>query len=253
MPKIKISKVISITVFLLFQMSCANSPTNTYRSSDESRPLVDDKYRLTADRQKFDEVRAQVPDNKKTENDEIAFILQLMSDPSKNPSSVREKFDSALSKKREKFSKDIQREREDYTKKERQERELFLKKMEDERKDFLRSKHGKEERDDFFNRQDEKRKDYFETQRERRNDFEADVTERRKDFEDYARGKASEFSQEYRAFQRRHDEYEKGKEKAKTPEAAQPAAPQQAPEVKSFLQEFMDIPSNPGTTLESGE
>ncbi len=267
---IKLSPMFLFVLSIGLQFGCASSnSSNTYHSkegsSSETRPLVDDKYRLKADREKFDEIRAQVPSEKKTENDEVAFIMQLMNDPSKTPSNIREKFDSTLGKKRERFSKDIQKEREDFTKKERKDREVFLKQMEDHRKDFLRSKHTKEERDDFFNHQEELRKEYFENQRERRNDFEADVLERRKDFEDYARSKSSEFQQEYRAFQRRHEDYEKEKEKQKkiaaeaskspsiAPAGQLKADPQTTPEVKSFLQEFMEIPAVPGTQLESGD
>ena len=262
--------LVGAAFLIIWLGGCASSThPNTYHSETPDRPVVDEKYRLTADREQLNEMRSAVPAEKKLENDEVAFSMALLADASKDPSRIREKFDSALSKKRELFSKDIQKERDTFGNTERKNREVFLKQLENDRREFLRSKHTKEERDDFFNRQEDQRKEYFESQRERRNDFESDVTERRKDFDDYARSKSTEFLQEYRAFQRRHDDYEKQKAAAEAaqkikasappvtgtsvaPSSAAATAPAPDPEVKSFLQEYMDIPATPGTNLESG-
>lgn len=261
-------------VFLFIGCSSLDDRNNYYKSTNEDRPLVDEKYKLSADRKKLEELRNEIPEDRKTQNDELAFVLQLMSEHKKSPSEVRSKFDDALRKKREKFSKDMTKERENFNKVERKNREEFLKNMDSERKDFMRVKHPKEERDDFFARQDARRKEYFEDQREKRNDFESDMTERRKNFEDYAREKTSEFNQEWRSYQKRYDEIKKEKEAEKTAEKMKMSTgsladkkpqdasnyrlvpndfPGESNEVKSFLQELEEAHSYPGTKLESGQ
>jgi len=254
-------QVFSLVLFCgSLMVGCASSErTNYYKEPDESRPPVDEKYRLSADRKKFDEMRAEIPAEIKTENDEMAFSLQLMAEVKLKPSDVRSKFDKAIRKKREVFQKDMQREREKFNKTEQKNRDQFLKSMDAERKDFLRSKKTKEERTEFFNQQDEKRRTYFENQKERRSDFESDVTERRRNFEDYAREKTNEFNQEWRAYQKRFEEYEKQKkaeraEKAeKTEKTVRTLDPSNTDEVKSFLEELEQMHSKPGSTLESGQ
>jgi hypothetical protein len=251
-----VKQLIGSLFLILMAVGCSSSSSrsNYYKESESDRPSVDDKYRLTADRQQFDEMRSQERGDQKVKNDEVAFVMQLMADPSQDPSRIREKFDRALSKKRDLYHRDSEKERDGFNKTESKSREDFLKALDTERKEYLTAKHSHDERDDFFSHQDEKRKNYFENQHEKRNDFESDMTERRKNFEDYAREKQNEFSQELRAFQKRHDEYEKAA--ASSGVKASPASPSTKaadPEVKSFLQEFMNIPSTPATSLESGE
>jgi hypothetical protein len=187
---------------------------NYYKSSDQAGAVVDEKYRLSSDREALDKLRTEIPENKKQENDELAFTMQLMSSEyKKTPGDVRDRFNDALRKKREKFQKDLQKERDEFTKKERKDREDFLKSMTNEREDFLKLKRKGDERTEFFEKQDEARKVYFETQRERRDDFESNITEKRKNFEDYAREKSTDFNEEWRLYQKKYDEHQKDLEK----------------------------------------
>jgi len=262
------SRVLFFSFYFLLMLgtacsTSANKSQNTYKEQDDSRPLVDDQYRLTADRKELDELRAQESHQQKIENDEIAFTLQLMTEVNRTPSSIREKFDTAIRKKRDRFSKDITKERDIFTKYERKNREAFLKNMDQQRADFLKGKHSRDERKEFFDAQDQRRKEFFENYREKRNDFESDVTERRKNFEDYAKERRNDFNEAMRSYQKRYDEYLKNKREAEKQAAAggkpgnadgsQPASDDGPIEVKSFLQEFMDIPPGAGTTLESGQ
>lgn len=247
------------SLLVLQTLACSNQNTrpNYYKTPEEAGPIVDEKYKLSADRQALDKMREEIPQEKKVENDEIAFTMQLMAEYKRHPSDVRTKFDDALRKKRDKFQKDVQKERDEFTKKERKNREEFLKSLENERNDFLRIKHKSDERKEFFEKQDEARKAYFETQKERRDDFESNITEKRKNFEDYAREKRDEFNEQWRSYQKKYDEYQK--EKAK--ESPQPGfsskpGPSEKPqdnEVQSFLKEFMDMEQKPSSKLESGQ
>jgi hypothetical protein len=205
----KLFILLGMGLVLIGCSSQETKPANTYRDSTDQRPIVDDKYSLTQDRKEMEAMRSQIPDDKKTENDELALILGLMSDVKKEPSEIRRKFDTQLRKKRELFNKDMSKERDQFTKDERKKRESFLKAQTDARTIYQRERQTKEARAEFFNDQDSKRKEFFADLREKRNDFESDVLERRKNFEDYAREKSNEFNQEHRAFIKRREEWKK--------------------------------------------
>lgn len=191
--------------------SCSSSS----EKSSIDQPLVEDKYRLTKDRDSLEEIRKDVPPERQAENDELAFMLQWMGKVEKHPSQIREKFNSVVSKKRQVFQKDMTRRREDYVKKERKDREVFNKEIEKTRKSFVASKPAPEERREFFNDLETKRKDFYTDQREKRDDFEADMRDRRKNFEDYIRERNMEFNQEHRAYTKRYEDDQKQKREAK--------------------------------------
>lgn len=181
-------------------------------SQNENKPLVDEKYSLTADRQALDVLRKDIPPEKKKENDELAFMQQLFADESKTPSSVRDKFDSLLSKKRELFQKDMTHIRETYSRDEKKHRDEFSKEQEEARAEFQKKKSTSQERTDFYSDLEGKRKDYYSDEREKRDEFESDMRDKRKNFEDYTREKSDEFNQMYRSYSKRYEEAQKLKE-----------------------------------------
>lgn len=249
---------------------------NMYKTAEEERPLVDEKYSLSSDRNKMEELRKDVPTDKKKKNDDLAIMLQEMSELQKHPNDIREKFNKILRKKREIFDRDMTKERDQFTKTERKTRDTFLKQMDEARKDFTSGgkKPTKDQRDEFFKDQSTQRSEYFANEREKRNDFESDVRERRRSFEDYVRETTNEFNQEHRAYYKRWEEMKKEKERQKAVEKekqknlenpsalgtggtssqpGKPADPGTDNEVKSFLQELEEAKSRPGVHLESGE
>jgi hypothetical protein len=248
--------------FLLVLTACssADKESNTYRTGQD-RPLVDDKYTLGADAKELNDLRAQIPPEKKRENDEMGFFLNLMKEGKGPPSEIREKFSSALRKKREIFDRDLSKERESFTKEERKKRELFLKAQAQQREQFNREKHSREEKADFSKEMESKRADHFATEREKRSDFESDVQERRKNFEDYSREKNNQFNEEYRNYSRRFEEMKK-QENSKKKEAGfsnQPsnsavnsANPGGLSEAEQLERDLQDAKSKIGSPLESG-
>lgn len=212
---------VSILIFTGLLGCETSGQRNRYKpESDEIAPLVDPKYSLAADRQRFDELRKNIPAEKKAANDDQALILQLTSDVKRNPSEVRGVFDQMMRKKRDLIDRDLRREREDFNKVERKAREAFLREQASAREPSKTKKMNKEQRSDFFKEQDLKRKDFFSDEREKRGDFESQAREKRKNFEDYARGKTNEFNAEMRSFQKRFDDNKKKeaqKKDAKTP------------------------------------
>jgi hypothetical protein len=186
---------------------------NKYEPAKPNSGLVENKYSLTNDRQAFDEIRAAVPEQKRRENDELAFVLNLLTEIKLPPSEIRSKFDTVVRKKREAFDKDARKEREEFNKQERQKREDFLKNQDSARKEFNAIKRSKDERDRFFGNNDEARKNYFANQREKRDDYESSIRERRKNFDDYIRERQNYFNQELRSYSKKHEEFKKSERK----------------------------------------
>ncbi len=189
-----------VGVCFLLLSSCQ---TGSQKSAGDA-PLVQDQYRLKEDREAFAEIRKDIPDDRKTQNDEQALILNMMSDLKHSPGEIREKFDSMLTRKRSVFQKDLDKKREEYVKKERQDREKFTKTSETDRKKFTDVKHSADEKAEFFADQDTRRRNFYSDQREKRDEFEADVRDQRKNFDDYVRSKTMEFNQEHRAYIKRY-------------------------------------------------
>lgn len=253
---------IGFGVLLLALLACSSSETrNQYARREDGKPLVDEKYSLKADRDALNKYRSEESEDVRRQNDESAMIPQLFQDTTKEPSKIREKFDSIVRKKREVFDKDINKERERFTNEERKNREAFLKDQKSERDSFMREKTSKEKRDDFFKTQEDKRKDYFSNQREKRDDFESDVRERRKNFEDYVREKQNEFNSEYRSYSRRFDEWKKQKEEERRQrensafnQGAQAMPVKKSnPEAEALERELNDASGMPSNPLNSGE
>lgn len=204
---------LSLLSLVLTACQSGEKSSNQYKSAEEAaeRPLVDSKYSLAADRQAMEEYRTQVPETKKQENDELAMALGWTQNLDKQPSKIREQFNSLLKKKRAAIDKDLKKEREQFNKEERKKRDDFLKQQKDEREAFKKHKSTREESQSFFKDQSDRRNEFFANERERRNDFESDVRERRKNFEDYAREKTNTFNQDLRDYQKRYDEAKKVK------------------------------------------
>lgn len=210
-PKILVQ--VMSALFLATSLACtAPKARNQFLRRDDSAPLVDDRYSLTADRDKLAEYRSDLPEEKRRENDELAYLLQMFQEVKRSPSEIREKFDHAVRKKRELFDHDLQKEREKFTRDERSAREKFLIEQDGGREAFLRRKRERTEREDFFKDQDDRRRTFFANEHEKREDFESDLRERRKSFDDYIREKQTAFTQESRAYTVRYEESKKNSE-----------------------------------------
>ncbi|WP_415062185.1 hypothetical protein [Bdellovibrio sp.] len=181
--------------------------------AEEAKPagttLVDEKYSLKADREALEALRKQIPPEVKKENDEKAFMDQMMSDLSRSPSEVRGKFSSILNKKRDLFNKDMTKSREQFSKAQKEDREAFSKEQAEQRKSFSKRKASSEDRKEFFDELEAKRKDFYSNQKEKRDEFEAETRDKRKNFDDYVRAKTDEFNQLHRDYTKRFEENKK--------------------------------------------
>lgn len=197
---------INIFIVLLF------SPVVFGLEGADEKPIVDDKYRLSKDREELSKLRQQIPEEKRKENDEVAFTLSLMSELRLRPAEVRERFNTAMRKKRELFNKDMQKYREDFTRAEKSERSKFSKDLENERKEIRGKKLSSEERKEINDKLESKRRNFYGEQKDKREQFEADIRTQRKNFEDYSREKNNDFTQEHRAYSKRYEDFRKEKE-----------------------------------------
>lgn len=210
--------LIPVLAFFWLALSCSQKPPANQYEPQPGNPLVDRHYSLSADREKLEELRKDIPEETKIRNDEEAFIQQLVNEVKRPPADVRRAFDSAVRKKRHEMDRDLQRLRKDFSAQEKKERDAFLKEQTRARQEFLRGKPTKEARTEFFREQDEKRRTFFSDAREKRNDFESQVRERRKEFEDRVRARTNEFNQEMRAYTRKYNDMKREKEKAQREE-----------------------------------
>jgi hypothetical protein len=172
---------------------------------------VPSKYRLQEDREKFAELRSEIPQQKKEENDEKALMLELTAELKQPPDRIRDKFDKLKRKKRDYFERDMKSLRKEFTENERKQREITNADLKRERESFKFKKASSEQRKQFFSDLEAKRKLQQSDLKQKRDDFEADVREKRKDFEDYMRVKQNEFNQELQIYRTKWQQREREK------------------------------------------
>jgi len=247
---------------MTFLGACEAPPKHTTLEKSQSPATTTDpaasEVSLTSDRSQFDQLRKDIPADVRRENDELAFIRELMSNVDEDPQKVRDRFSKVIRDKREKFDKNANKKREAYSKHERFNREAFLKKLKGEREEFIaRKKLDSERRKEFFDEQEAQRQDYFSDEHESRKDFESTDQDLRKNFEAFVTEKTNQFNQEMRdyttAYYERQKQLdlkkraaEKAKELTKSNPKSEPSGPSPA---DPDLQEFEKIPKAPGTQL----
>jgi hypothetical protein len=169
-------------------------------------PTGNDEVSLKADRSSLDELRKEVPEEKKKENDELALILQVMNAKDKKPYEIREKFNTIMRKKREEFSKGQRRTRDEFTKRERAEREKFTKDQKEISDRFYRYKASSEERRNFSQEHNSRQQQYYSDSKSRRQAFEDDMRSREKDFSALVQEKNKEFEEHFKAYSKEYKE-----------------------------------------------
>lgn len=169
-------------------------------------PLVEEKYRLSSDRQALESLRKEIPEEQKDRNDESALLALWMSEVKLTPAEVRSKFDSIYRKKREVFEKDLKKSREQFNKEQNKAKASFQKMAEDQKQDFKNKKISAADRKSMIDEANLARKEFFSQQKEKRDEFEFNIREKRKEFEDYLKSKRNEFDQEWRSYNKRYQD-----------------------------------------------
>lgn len=238
-------------------------------------PMRSSEISLAADRKELDQLRQEMPDDVKKQNDELALVLSFLKDGDEDPNKLRDRFQAALRKKREAVDKNLRRRREDFNRSEREAREKFTAEQKAGREDFLGRRRSSADQKRYLDGQDEKRRRFHADAQERRKDFEAQITEERRDFESLVREKTNFFNQEWRGYRERWTERKRllDEKKRREARAAKSVAADRAKAeadsdsgVKTLggstrgssgvpptsLDEWDQIPSGPATPLGAG-
>lgn len=216
----------AFTLFLLGSLSLGWVTSCAPLQNRAASGAANSEVSLTSDQKAVEDLRKNVPPEKRKENDELAIILSLMGEIKLEPSTIREKYDRLMRKRREDFRRTQQKEREVYSREERKRREEFLATQKKERDAFKARKADREATQNFFAEQELKRKDFFANEREKRSEFESSSREKNNDFNANMREWQQTFTQELRVYSQRHREWKKAnQEKLKSGlNSASPAA-----------------------------
>ena len=170
---------------------------------------------LAGDRKSIEEMRKNIPEPVRTENDLLRETLNMMGGEVKErPEKIRNRFNKQMRKMRNKYTKESRKKREKHKKEARKKRERFLKELKKEREDFNDRKPTREQRKDFYNEQDEKRKEFFADERDKQKDFTSTMREESNDFNAMVRDRNRAFNREHRIYKKKYDEHQKLKKTA---------------------------------------
>lgn len=200
-----------VALGLLGLSGCASRQGSSREDLSKEVSLKDDKAQIA-------ELRKDIPDDIKKENDELGLILKMFGSMKDEPSSIREKWSRETRKLRDDFERTARQNREHRAADVKNKREKFLEVLKAEREEFAKGKHTSDERGRFFDQADHKRRDYFSEEREQSDRFESELRNRRQDFNDEMRKLQGQFDQEYRDYVKTFDEQRREKEKRKKEE-----------------------------------
>lgn len=246
---------------LLWVLGCSE-PSARDRQT-KGGPWATEEISLKNDRSQLDALRTEIPEERRSENDELAAILQFTGEIKDPPSKVQSRFDSALRKSRERFYSNSRKLRRDFDKQERKSRDEFLALKNKERDKFKREKHSGNELQQFFQDQESEKNQFFSDQRDRRREFESDLQERERAQEAYFREKSNEFSQELRIYTKNFYDLENAKklkedarkkqQKLQTTQQDQPARPAPSDQTSDLLKDFEKMKTAPAERLQPSE
>ncbi|MEZ4872468.1 MAG: hypothetical protein R2827_09555 [Bdellovibrionales bacterium] len=253
-----IQKLLGTLVLISIFTACN---VKTVRDVGEEKPEVTSdiqEYSIKEDRSQLEELREQIPEPVKKENDDLAAMLKYFNDgTNRTPSEIRSKFEKKVRRVRDKFRKDIQKERSQFTSAERKKRDKFLAELKSERDSFTAQPKGREERKYFFDEQATQRKTFFEDERDRRKDFESRMREKSDEFNSYVKETRREFYDLYSAYNKTYYERKNMERKQKEIDRNQRLkkmqnsfnSPQESGPSNNVLDEFDQMDQMPGQKL----
>jgi hypothetical protein len=220
-------------------------------SNDVANP--NEEYSLKEDRSKFDELRKDIPQEKRQENDEEAFILELTGQVKRHPNEIRESFNKVVRQKRKAFQDNQRKKRDEYRSADNRKQEEFLRKQKELREKFTKKKSSSSERGEFFQEQDKDRRQFFTEKDEKRRAFDSDLLDKSREFEASIRDRTNSFYQAHKDYSKRFEESQKeAKKKALEAAKGRPAiAPAGEGPDQDLLKQFDEIPATAPTRLGS--
>ena len=253
-------------LFLSFISGCSTSSKGPDAALENPVLLakeLDAEVSLKSDRDQLNEMRKQVPEEKKKSNDELAMDLELMVQAEKPTHEIRGIFQNKVRKLRDRFRKKTQKVRKKFRDIQKKQRDEFLSQLKEEREDFKTQKADRKKTKDFFAEQDLKRKDFFADQKDQRKDFESEMKQKSKDFHGNMRERVKQFNEQLRIYSKRLREKEKLERKNKKEARLKQKKASQSggaifkrnqkldAETEKILKEFDAMKSVPADPLES--
>jgi len=191
-------------------VGCVHSPFPSRASeSSESNSM---ETTLSEDRAAVEELRKNIPSEKKRENDQLKEILSLMGEVKEPPQRIREKFDRSTQRLRDEHNRKMRKERERFNHESKKKREEFFDRQKEQREEFKekdssRDRRGREKRQKFYDDQDRERRDFLAEDRETRDQFNADSKQKNDDFNYMMRERSEDFKEQLKAYTFRYNEY----------------------------------------------
>ncbi len=236
----------SVSLFLFICTAFLHSACSSTRSSEPDDLITKDREKiqsvlneevsLSTDRKEIESLRSEIPEETRRENDELAFITELMAEPKTHPSRLRQRYQYVTQKKREDFRRKVKKLRDDFKKEETKRRGSFLKIAQEKRSQINPKELDRKEVQQRYKELDEERREFFSSERDRRKNFESELNAHSKDFNDEMRMKGREFSDQITQYTRRYNAYQREqKEKSKVKRST----------IKNEFEEMRNVPSEP--------
>ena len=210
-----------LTLVLCALASCASRSQVTEEEDvfDKDREKIEEtlssEISFAKDRSELESMREEIPQEKRLENDEKAWIGTLMSSPTVEPNRYNQKFQQMIRKKRTDFQKKVRKLRDDFTKEERSNRKDFMKKAKEKCEQIDPKSVERKALNERYRELDQERKDFFSDQRERRKNFESELNAKSKDFYMETRERQREFNEQMRLYRKHYNDWKKEQDKAK--------------------------------------
>lgn len=203
---------------LLQQAGCkSSSGPDDPAPSVQVREVLEPEVSLKADREALEKLRAEVPEQKRQTNDELALVLQLMGQVKLKPSEVQARIQQTSQKQRTEFRNKVNKLRADFREAESLRKRNFLEEQKQTREKFKSRSASNKRTREFYDQQDRARQDFFAEERDRRKDFESEITTQSQDFDAYMREKMRELGEQQRLYSKRYYEAQREKKKGMTP------------------------------------
>lgn len=203
----------SLCLITACQMSTKprTQPLKVSSQIEAAKDKLDGEVSLSGDEKTIEELRKNIPEPKRTDNDLLRETLALLGEVKDPPRRHSDRFNKMVREINNDRRKQDRKLRDNFSKTERKERDAFLKKIKEDRDNFNKKKVTREQRKEFYDEQDEARKDFFANQRDGRKEFDAEQRSQSSDFKAYLKDRTDDFRRELKVYTIKYNDMEKRK------------------------------------------
>lgn len=208
------------TAFLFFSLGCELNTKNRQGPVEQPAHIqnaeakLDAEVSLSGDQKTIEQLRENIPAEKRADNDLLKETLGMMGEVKEPPQRHRDRFNKQMREIRNDQRKADRKARDQFRKKERKDREAFQKAHRERRERFNKLKVDRDQRREFYNEQDEIQKDFYAKQKDARKEFDAEMRTKRSDFNSYLKDRQTQFNEEYKIYSTNYRDLQKQKKDA---------------------------------------